>query len=81
MDVVLANDNHTSQVVIFWNAHTLWSRVLSQGEAHHPLNISGHSLPLMAAAAAEFNKFAGAVDFPAGSDSSTVNIGPTPALT
>jgi len=82
-DVVLANDNHASQVVISGTPAAV-EQVLSQVKVKRaiPLNVSGafHS-PLMAAAAAEFQQVLAAVNFQPAQIPVLSNVDPTPALT
>lgn len=81
-DVVLANDNSSAQVVIS-GTPTAVETVLSQVKAKRaiPLNVSGafHS-PLMAAAAAEFEKVLNSVSFNSAQIPVLSNIEPIPAV-
>jgi len=81
-DVVLANDNHTSQVVIS-GTPTAVEQVLSQVKVKRvvPLNVSGafHS-PLMAAAATEFQQVLEPLDFQPAQMPVLSNVDPTPAI-
>lgn len=81
-DVVLANDNHTSQVVISGTPEAV-EAVLSQVKAKRTvrLNVSGafHS-PLMAAAAAEFYQVLESIPFSTAQVPVLSNVEPTPAI-
>lgn len=81
-DVVLANDNSSAQVVIS-GTPTAVKTVLSQVKAKRaiPLNVSGafHS-PLMAAAAAQFEKVLNSVPFNSAQVPVLSNVEPTPAV-
>jgi len=81
-DVVLANDNHASQIVISGTPSAV-EQVLSQVKVKRviPLNVSGafHS-PLMAAAAAEFQQVLEPLDFQPAQIPVLSNVDPTPAI-
>ncbi|MBW4510043.1 MAG: ACP S-malonyltransferase [Scytonematopsis contorta HA4267-MV1] len=81
-DVVLANDNSATQVVISGTPESVQT-VMSQVKAKRaiPLKVSGafHS-PLMAAAAAEFQKLLEAVEFKQAAMPVLSNVEPTPSL-
>lgn len=81
-DVVMANDNSSAQVVIS-GTPTAVEAVLSQVKAKRAirLNVSGafHS-PLMAAAAAEFEKALNSVPFNLAQVPVLSNVEPTPAI-
>lgn len=80
--VVLANDNHASQVVISGTPVAV-AAVLAQVKVKRviPLNVSGafHS-PLMAAAAAEFQQVLQPVTFQPAQIPLLSNVDPTPAI-
>jgi len=81
-DVVLANDNHASQVVISGTPAAL-EAVLERVKVKRviPLNVSGafHS-PLMAAAAAEFQQVLEPIVFQPAQIPVLSNVDPTPAI-
>lgn len=81
-DVVLANDNHASQVVISGTPEAI-ETVLAQVKVKRaiPLNVSGafHS-PLVAAAAAEFQQVLAPVPFQSAQIPVLSNVEPTPAI-
>lgn len=81
-DVVLANDNHASQVVISGTPEAI-ETVLAEVKVKRaiPLNVSGafHS-PLIAAAAAEFQQVLAPVPFQSAQIPVLSNVEPTPAI-
>ncbi len=81
-DVVLANDNHATQVVISGTQAAV-DQVLAQVKVKRvvPLNVSGafHS-PLMAAAATEFQQVLTSVPFETAQVPVLSNVEPTPAI-
>lgn len=81
-DVVLANDNSSTQVVISGTPEAV-KKVLSQVKSKRavPLNVSGafHS-PLMAAAASEFQEVLQSVVFNSAQVPVLSNVEPTPAV-